>query len=88
VPFRYRCATIGCDFDHFSPGVATAHESLDGHNCEVYNPQEADESDTDYALDLSDIGVPRGQGESWHEAAERLRGDRDRVLPAAREAFE
>ena len=36
MPFRYRCATVGCYFDHFSPAIATAHESEDGHNCESY----------------------------------------------------
>jgi len=42
MPFRYRCSTVGCDFDHFSPGIASAHESEDGHNCESYTVDQDD----------------------------------------------
>jgi len=36
--------------------------------------EESDDSDDseDYSLDIDDVGVPRGEGESWDEAARRL----------------
>lgn len=34
-------------------------------------------SETDYDLDLSEMGVPRGEGESWSDVAGRRR-DRGR----------
>jgi hypothetical protein len=34
--------------------------------------------ENDYGIDVEEIGVPRGDGESWDEAADRLRRERDR----------
>lgn len=42
---------------------------------------------TDYQLDIEDVGLPRGEAETWHEAAERLRDGRDRLHPKAREIY-
>lgn len=42
---------------------------------------------SDYELDILDVGVPRGQGESWQECAERIRDGRDRLHPEAREIY-
>lgn len=33
-------------------------------------------TDTEYDIDLSEVGVPRGEGESWDNLAERLRRER------------
>lgn len=34
-------------------------------------------SEEKYGIDIEEIGVPRGEGESWQEAAERLRRERE-----------
>lgn len=34
---------------------------------------------------VDDPGVPDGDGETWEDAAQRIRGDRDRLLPLARD---
>lgn len=36
MPFRYRCLTEDCSVDTHSPGIASAHESNDGHEMESY----------------------------------------------------
>lgn len=33
-------------------------------------------SETDYGLDVESVGVPRGEGESWHDLADRRRRER------------
>jgi len=40
MPFRYECTE--CDFDHFSPGVASAHEANENHRVEPYSVDESD----------------------------------------------
>lgn len=40
MPFRYRC--LECEFDHFSPGVTSAHEANEGHECESYTVDQED----------------------------------------------
>lgn len=42
MPFRYRCTEDGCDFDHFSPGLTSAHEGNTGHDCETYSVDQDD----------------------------------------------
>ena len=42
MPFRYRCMEPGCDFDHFSPGFASAHENNEGHDVESYGVDQDD----------------------------------------------
>jgi len=40
MPFRYRC--LDCEFDHFSPGLTSAHENNQGHRCESYTVDQED----------------------------------------------
>ena len=40
MPFRYRCDD--CRFDHWSPGIASAHEANTGHDIEPYSVDQED----------------------------------------------
>lgn len=42
MPFRYRCTEPDCGFDHFSPGMTSAHEHNTGHEVESYTVDQDD----------------------------------------------